>query len=143
MLSNDRNASKRSENDIVNLIAGFLVGEGYRVFCEVCSMNQRVDIIAQKNRWLTAIEVKKGDWRKALWQCRAHEPVVDFVCIAIGTVGVSDALSNAIKQAGYGLWHCPPGGVPSLVIPPKRKKMFWKTERNQLNHNKKGGQYER
>ena len=139
----DSPRSKRTENDIVELMAGFLMGQGYRVFIEVCNMSQRIDIVARRNRWLTAIEVKRSDWRKALWQCRGHQSVVDFVCIAIGTVGVSEALGDAIRQSGYGLWHCPPGGAPVLAIPPKRQKMLWKAERSRFIQNLDACGYDR
>lgn len=135
---------KWSESDLVRLIVRDLVSDGYRVRTEVPNMGQSADIIATKNRWLTAIEVKVSDWRRALQQCRAHELVADFVCIAIGSVSVPQDLVCAVQECRYGLIHCPPGSSTcTWVVRPTRNANVWGPERARLVRVMKAIAYER
>lgn len=133
----------RFESDMVRLLARTLSNDGYRVRTEVPNMGQSADIIATRSRWVTAIEAKLTDWRRALEQCRAHELVADFVCIAIGTVSVPDELIRAVHECGYGLLHCPPSSSACVwVVRPGRNKSVWGPERTRLVRVMKGIGYE-
>ena len=110
-----------------------LCGEGYNVRIEVPNMGQSIDVVATKNRWITAVEAKLTNWRRALAQCVAHEQVADFICIAVGTGGVSDALFAEANNRGYGIIHCAPtGNCCHWVLRPRRNRQVWRPQRNQL-----------
>lgn len=96
---------KASEAELVRVLCGCLKREGYDVRTEIANMGQSIDIVAVREEKITAIEVKVKDWRRALDQCRAHELIADYVCVAVGTVSVSAALLDAAKKRGYGLIH--------------------------------------
>lgn len=133
----------RHECEIVRAVAITLIEEGYRIRTEVPNMGQSADIVATRSRWLTAIEAKTKDWKTALRQCRAHELVADFICVAVGTVGVSDELQQAVRDAGYGLMHCPPGdSTCKWVIRPRRNISIWHPERTRLSRTMRVIEYE-
>lgn len=130
---NHQSVKTRSESDVVDAVICALIEQGYRVRTEVPNMGQSADIMATKNRWLTAIEAKTKDWRKALLQCRAHELVADYICIAVGTVGVSEPLKRAVREAGYGLIHSPPGSSGcEWAVRPTKNRAVWAPQRAQL-----------
>ena len=134
---------ERSEHELVQAVISTLIDDGYRVRTEVPNMGQSADIVATKNRWLTAIEAKTKDWRRAMRQCRAHELVADFVCIAIGTVNVSEPLVEAVAAEGYGLIHCPPGSAEcEWVVRPTLNKAVWSPQRTLLARSMRAIAYE-
>jgi hypothetical protein len=96
-------------------------------------MGQSVDIVATKGRWVTFVEAKKRDWRRALEQCRAHQQVADFICIAVGTKAISTEMSNAVKFAGYGLIHCRGDDDCQWIVEPERNRSFWHPQRKKLS----------
>ncbi len=95
-----------SEHELVRRVTEFLTQDGYRVRLEVPTLGQSADILATRGRWMTLVEVKTSDWQRALEQCRAHELVADFVCVAIGTASAPEGLRNAALELGYGVIHC-------------------------------------
>ena len=132
-----------SEEAIVRRLVAHLTAQGYRVRIEVPNMGQSADVVATRNRWVTVIEAKRRDWRRAILQCRAHEQVADFVCIAIGTVTVSDALREEAEQAGYGLIHCPPEPMSCMwILTPRRNANVWAPQRERLGEVLKEIEYE-
>lgn len=96
---------KLSEQTLVENLTGFLLKDGYRVRAEVPNMGQSIDLVASRGRWLSAIEAKINNWSRALNQCKAHELVVDYVCIAVATKRISPQLENEVLVRGYGLIH--------------------------------------
>lgn len=96
-------------------------------------MGQSADVVATLGRWVTFIEAKKHDWRRALKQCRAHEQVADFICIALGTRGISDACRDQARTAGYGVIHCENGERCEWVLPPQRNTGLWQPQRQRLS----------
>lgn len=94
-----------SEADLVEKLARMLREEGYRVRTEISNMGQSVDLVATRGRWVTVVEVKLYNWRRALEQCLAHEQVADFICVAVGSVTVPEALLAAARVSGYGVIH--------------------------------------
>ena len=133
MLHKKLSKEKLSEYAVVQRIVTHLKNLGYRVRTEVPNMGQSVDLVATRNRWVTFIEAKMHDWRRALVQCQAHEQVADFICIAIGTVSVSESLTAQVKDVGYGLIHCPPGDEKcEWIVKPKQNMNVWEPQRNRL-----------
>lgn len=120
-----------SEIDVVNQVTLFLMRRGYRTRCEIPNMGQVLDIAATKGRWLTAIEAKVRDWRRAILQCTAHESVADFVCIAVATKTVSPFLLETAADRGYGIIHCDPSTADcKWALTPKRNKRVWPPQRH-------------
>lgn len=95
----------KREVDFVQSLLETLRDEGYKTRLEVPNAGQSIDVVATKGRWVTAIEVKKTDWKRAVWQCGAHEILADFICIAIASVRVSEDLVEMAQQRGYGILH--------------------------------------
>ena len=133
-----------SEEEVVRRLLGYFAQAGHRVRTEVPNMGQSVDLVATRNRWVTFVEAKTRDWRRALEQCRAHEHVADFICIAVGTVSVSNELRSYVEKAGYGLLHCPPrDNACRLVITPTINRNVWPPERSRLSEALRKINYER
>lgn len=121
------------ESELVAGVACFLLNQGYNVRSEVPSLGQSADLVATKGRWVTFIEVKVKDWRRALEQCRAHSLVADFVCIALGTKVVSDSAKEKAAEFGIGLIHVANCGSCEWVLRPSVNSSVWKPQRKQLS----------
>ena len=131
----------QSEKSLVDQLVGFLAFEGYQVRTEVPSLGQSIDLVATKGKWLTAVEAKINDWRRALIQCRAHELVADYICIAIATKNISIELRTAVDAAGYGLIHLNRAGTFEWVIRPKRNYRVWSAQRAVIGNHMKSIDY--
>ena len=93
------------EHEFVEHLAATLRDQGFRVRTEVSNMGQSVDLVATRGRWVTVIEAKLADWKRALSQCRTHEHIADYICIALGTASVPHGLIEAVAGLGYGIIH--------------------------------------
>lgn len=132
-----------SEETIVSMLAEFLCEHGYRIRLEVPNMGQCADLVGTRNRWVTFFEAKTRDWQRALEQCRAHESVADFVCLAISLKTVPDRLRSELEQTGYGLVVCDViGGRCEWLIQPRRNREVWRPQRRRLAAAMKGIQHE-
>jgi hypothetical protein len=126
-------ATPPSEVEVVRAVTELLVSERYRVRHEVPNMGQSVDIVATRARWLTCVEAKVKNWRRAIAQCLAHEQVADFICIAIGIESVSDDLLSKVGTSGYGLiLYRPSDGRCTWVRTPERNRRVWQPQRRRL-----------
>lgn len=122
-----------TEQRVVDGVAALLRSDGYRVRTEVPSLGQSADLVATKNRWVTFVEAKIRDWRRALQQCRGHEQVADYICIAIATARRPEALLDIAKQRGYGIIQCQPrSGRCEWILPPARNRSIWRPQRLEL-----------
>lgn len=122
------------EEDLVLVLSQFLSINGYRVRHEVPNMGQSADLVATRGRWVTFVEAKMRDWRRALEQCRAHEQVADFVCIGLLGAQPSDALVQEVKSSGYGLVLVSPvDGKCRWVTAPTRNRSVWQPQRRMLS----------
>jgi Holliday junction resolvase len=118
------------ESELVSCLVGALQEQGYRVRMEVSNMGQSIDVVATRGRWVTVIEAKLQDWRRALTQCRAHEQIADFICIAIGSATVSASLTEEAERAGYGIIHfCRKSQEFQWVRRPSRNRRMWLPQR--------------
>lgn len=118
------------EADLVSSLTRTLQDEGYRVRMEVSNMGQSIDMVATRGRWVTVIEAKLQDWRRALTQCRAHEQIADFICVAIGSATVSDSFAEEAERAGYGIIHfCRDSQQFQWVRRPSRNRRIWLPQR--------------
>lgn len=123
-------ATFKGEADLVDSLARELKDEGYRIRVEVSNMGQSIDMVATRGRWVTVIEAKMQDWRRAVNQCRAHEPVADYICIAVASVKISDSLTEEAKRSGYGIIHyCRTSQKFRWVLRPPRNKRIWAPQR--------------
>jgi hypothetical protein len=125
--------SKTQECELVAIVADFFVSEGYKVRAEVSNLGQSADLVATRGRWVTFIEVKVRDWRSALTQCTAHRLVADYICIALGTKGVSDAARTAAADAGIGLIHAEFGKGCSWIVKPPLNIAMWRPQRRRFS----------
>jgi len=131
-----------TEQDFTIEIGHFLQKQNYRIRHEVPNMGQSLDILASRSRWVTAIEAKLENWKRALKQCRAHELVADYICIAIATKKVSQELEIEIRQRGYGLIHFNRNGNEcDWAITPRRNLKVWSAQRKVLSRNLRGIAY--
>ena len=133
-----------SEKHVVDQVAELLRHDGYLVRTEVPSLGQSADLVATKSRWVTFVEAKMRDWRRALDQCRGHEQVADYICIAVATARRPEALIEIAKQRGYGIIHChPESGHCHWILPPVRNEAVWRPQRFELAKALKAVNHER
>lgn len=119
-----------SERELVSILTKKLSSEGYRVRIEVSNLGQSADMVATKNRWVTLVEVKRRDWRRAITQCRAHEHVADFICIAVACTTPSLEMLEISRSFGYGILIFNEHSKEySWVLAPKRNKKIWRPQR--------------
>ncbi len=122
-----------NENDFVKNIIVFLREYDFKVKTEIPNMGQSIDIVAYKGKWLTAIEVKMHDWRRAINQCETHELIVDFIYIAIATKSISEKLKDFASERGYGILHYNNNNHKKnidLVLKARINKNFYKPQRD-------------
>ena len=119
-----------NETELVYKVTSFLENEGYIVCLEVPTLGRSGDIIAQKNRWITAIEVKMYDSKKVIEQCKVYDFLADFICIAWGGVTVNRVVHNIALEKGYGIiiynrdkYQC------EWFLNPKYNNNIWKPQR--------------
>lgn len=128
------NGQLSSEYSLVCSITEFLSLEGYRVRLEVSNLGQSIDVVATNNRWVTAIEVKLCNWRRALEQCQAHTLVADFIVVAISQKKVPDELLSLLSDQGWGLLHySEERRVWDWIAKPKLNSKIWKPQRKQFS----------
>ena len=122
------------EEELVLALSQFLASTGYRIRHEVPNMGQSADLVATRGRWVTIVEAKLRNWRRALEQCRAHEQVADFVCIALLGAQASDALVREVESTGYGLVLVSSAdGKCQWITQPTRNKSVWRPQRRMLS----------
>ncbi len=122
------------ESDLVDILIEFLAQSGYRVRSEVPNMGQSADIVATRNRWVTFIEAKMKDWPRAMEQCKAHENVADYICLAVAMKQASPKLSEELERSGYGLILCNVhNGTCEWSVKPKRNRSLWMPQRRRLS----------
>ncbi len=132
----------RSEAFYVGQLIETLASTGYRARCEVPNFSQSVDVVATKGRWITAIEVKRFDWRRALKQCVSHEIFADFVCVAIVSKAVPPDLERAAEERGYGLLHYDQGSKEFVWHRrPKQNRNYWSHHRKNWSKTLQGIAY--
>ncbi len=138
MMKKSFDASSRdqtmTEFRLVCSVTKHLFGEGYRVRLEVSNMGQSIDVVATKNRWITAIEAKRTDWRRALHQCRAHLMVADFIVIALALKNVPSELMQMLHANGWGLlMNDSTSGEWRWEIKPRKNKRVWQPQRQRFS----------
>lgn len=125
-----RKAKTAHEHLVVRRLVSMLRRQRYRVREEVPNMGQSADIVATKGRWLTFVEAKVSNWRRAIQQCRAHEHVADFICIAVASSFMSAEFLASAKDLGYGVIQCKGGtGQCRWVLRARRNKRTWRPQR--------------
>lgn len=79
------------------------------------------------------IEAKQADWRRAIAQCRAHETVADFICIAVAVKSPSAELIEAVQDARYGLIHVDTQTREcAWLVRPQRNTRIWPPQRRKV-----------
>ncbi|EJB8386524.1 hypothetical protein [Pseudomonas aeruginosa] len=127
-----------TEIEVVNLLSRFLNSCGFETKEEVSSMGQSIDLVGRKNRWLYAFEAKRDNWKKGLDQCKSHELVADYICLAMGSPSISLDLMKEIERLGYGLVWCKPDTKTcEWVYQPRVNKKIWKPQKQILIKNLK------
>lgn len=127
-----------SEHELVSMLVNKLRREGFRVTTEVSNMGQSADVVAIKGRWVTVVEVKAQNWARAIQQCRAHEQIADFVCVAIASASVSKRLEKFVEEAGYGLLHYSREQHDfEWVIRPQQNKGVWRPQRRHWSRSRR------
>ena len=121
------------EPTVVASAVRFLGCEGYKVRNEVPHLGQSVDIAATKGRWLTFVEAKVDQWRRALEQCRNHELSADFICIALAIRNVPSELNRQLAERGYGLLlYDRQMDACRWAIKPKKNRNIWNPQRRRV-----------
>lgn len=121
-----------TEAQLITKVADALRSEGYRVRLEVSNMGQSIDVVATRGRWVTAIEAKLRDWPRAVLQCRAHEAIADFICVAIATSDVPIGLADAAKAFGYGIIRYTIEAGFEWVLRPRQNRLIWIPQRQRF-----------
>ena len=130
------------EYEIVEVVVELLNSEGYKVRLEVPNMGQCADIVATNGRWITFIEAKIYNWKRAFKQCIAHELVADYICVALASVKYSPKLVDEAQKLGYGIIHCNRiDGKCKWILRPRLNKNIWKPQRQILSKSLKEIEY--
>ena len=131
-----------TEHELTTEIVIFLRKEGFKIRYEVPNMVQSIDLLATKNRWVMTIEAKLNNWKKALAQCKSHELIADYICIAIATKKLSQDLKRETISRGYGLLHFDGTRSKCLwAIKPQRNLKVWPAQRRIFSINYRGIDY--
>jgi len=123
---------KISETALVDMVTSFLLEGGGKVFAEVASLGQSADLVYLCGTEVTFVEVKVNAISRAIGQCRAHELVADYICIATATKSISANNLDTIKELGYGLISCQVGGRCTWIVRPKKLAKYWGPIRTQV-----------
>lgn len=119
-----------NETELVSKVVSFLENDGYVVCLEVPTLGRVGDIIAQKNRWITAIEAKMYDSKKVIEQCRVYTLLADFICIAWGGKTVNKIVRGVATEKGYGIIiYNRAKDECEWLLTPKHNPRIWKPQR--------------
>lgn len=130
----------RSESQLVEMLVEYLKSTGFEVQTELPNMGQSVDVVAHKDDRLWFIEAKRKGLGRALAQCKAHELVADYVCIALLSSTILDSTREELGRLGYGLllykvqdcaWH--------WEVEPRLNGSVWHPQRSVFERNWTGG----
>ena len=83
---------------------------------------KRIDMVAIKNRWMHAIELKVRDWRGALRQAYANLYAADYSYAALWHEAASRADHGIFRAHGIGLLRVRRRGC-EVVLAPKRSPL--------------------
>lgn len=124
---------RTSEVDLTQAVARFLLESGGRVFSEVPILGQSADLVWIQRESVTFVEVKINATSRAIEQCRAHELVADYVCVATSNRSVSSRNIERIVGLGYGLISCEIAtGACVWLVEPLRLGKYWAPIRNRV-----------
>lgn len=78
------------ESELVRALTQYFQRDGYDVYLEVSNMGTSVDLVAEKDGKVIAVEAKVRDWKRAMEQCKHHFLVADYVAIAMGPIRITE-----------------------------------------------------
>lgn len=120
----------RSEDELVVILSKTLEEEGYRIRLEVANLRRSADLVATRGRWVTFVEAKLKDWRRGLRQCRCHEQVADYICLAVAVRKIPSELLIEAEDRGYGiLQYDSVEGHFSWIRHPSANQNIWRPQR--------------
>ena len=94
------------ELELVKPVVDYFKKQGYVVKREVRIGFCRADIVAFKNKTVTAVELKLNDWKKAIVQAKNYQLGTNYVYLAFPLMKSYNVLSKAevmLKKEGIGL----------------------------------------
>jgi len=129
----------RTEQQLVEGLVEYLEASGFSVKREIPNMGQSVDVVAHKNEQLWLIEAKRKDVGRAIAQCRAHELVADYICIALLSDSVSLSTRTELERLGYGLLlYCMSESYWRWEVEPRLNGDVWYPQRSVFERHWKG-----
>ncbi|OEC32726.1 hypothetical protein A7D25_22615 [Pseudomonas sp. 21C1] len=127
-----------AETEVVEVLRNFLIDKGFETTEEVSSMGQSIDLVGKKSCRIYAFEAKRDNWKRGLAQCKAHELIADYVCLAMGSKSIPTKLVQEVESLGYGLvWCNPEDSSCQWVHEPKINKNIWPPQKQLLMKNLK------
>lgn len=124
---------KISENALTNMVIGFLAQDGGSVFAEVASLGQSADLVLLRDSDVMFVEVKVNATRRAIDQCKAHELVADYICIATAAKTISPHNFEMLERLGYGLISCQvDANKCTWMVRPRKLNKHWAPIRNKV-----------
>ena len=94
------------ELELVKPVVDYFKKQGYVVKREVRIGFCRADIVAFKNKTVTAVELKLNDWKKAVIQAKNYQLGTNYVYLAFPLMKSYNVLRKAeviLKKEGIGL----------------------------------------
>jgi len=94
------------ELELVKPVVDYFKKQGYVVKREVRIGFCRADIVAFKNKTVTAVELKLNDWKKAIVQAKNYQLGTNYVYVAFPLMKLYNVLRKAeviLKKEGIGL----------------------------------------
>jgi len=107
---------------------------GVVVHCEVPLLGRSVDLVMKRGRHIITIEFKLHDWRRAIKQARDHRLAADFAYICMPRRQATQALQDALREDGIGLfYYIAEGRWPfELAVKARRSQEIWSVARRNL-----------
>lgn len=94
------------ESELIKPVSDYFKKQGYIVRYEVRIGFCRADIVAFKNNYATAVELKLNDWKRAIIQAKNYQLGSNYVYLAIPLSKVFNILRKAehyLQKEGIGL----------------------------------------
>ena len=94
------------ESELIRPVSDYFKNKGYKVRYEIRIGFCRADIVAFKDKKITAVELKLRDWKKGVIQAKNYQLGSNFVYIAMPLSKVYNVLRKAehyLKKEGIGL----------------------------------------
>lgn len=113
------------ELDMVNEAIRDLTTRGFAYATEVALLNRSIDLVFQDDDAnLVAVEFKRVDWRRAIYQARDHMLGADFVYICLPEAKINKKVEDEAHENGLGIFKWSIESPLEEHLPAERSEMI-------------------